>query len=98
MPTPYDDYQKTGMDKAIKFAKILCGIVQTFEPIIRAKFPDNGAIIALLEAIKSVCTLLPAADAEFQQYQLDQTMPPADAEDAAGIDPSAPAAVPPDFT
>lgn len=95
---PYEDYQKTGMDKMIKLAKVLCRLVQTFEVIIRAKFPDNVAIIALLEAIKNLCVLIPDADAEFQAYILDQTLPPADPNEISGINPDAPSAKPPDLT
>lgn len=98
MSNPYVDYQKTGLDKMIKLAKILCRLVQTFEVIIRAKFPDSLPIIALLEAIKNLCLLVPDADAEFQAFILDQTPPPADASEAAGINPDAPAAQPPDLT
>lgn len=99
MPTnPYADYEKTGMDKMIKLAKVLCRLVQTFEVIIRAKFPDNVAIIALLEAIKNLCVLIPDADAEFQAYILDQTPPPSDPNEISGINPDAPAAQPPDLT
>lgn len=95
--SPYSDYERTGMDKAIKLAKTLCRIVQTFEVIIRAKFPDNGAIILLLEAIKNVCLLLPEADAEFLEYELSQIAPPADSGDTVGIDPTAPPAADPDL-
>ena len=98
MPTPYEDYKKTGMDKMIKLAKTLCFLVATFEVIIRAKFPDSVPIIALLDAIKVLCTLLPEADAEFQQWILDQTPPPADSGDIAGINPEAPAAPEGDIT
>ena len=98
MPTnPYEDYQRTGLDKMIKLAKVLCRLVQTFEVIIRAKFPDSAPINALLTAIATLCTLIPEADAEFQAYILDQTPPPADAGDTVGINPEAPAAQPPDL-
>jgi hypothetical protein len=95
--SPYADYERTGMDKMIKLAKVLCKTVAAFEVIIRAKFPDNGAIIVLLEAIKNVCLLLPAADAEFAVWELSQQPPPIDSGDTAGIDPTAPPAADPDL-
>lgn len=98
MPTPYEDYKKTGLDKMIKLAKTLCLLVQTFEVIIRSKFPDSVPINALLDAIKTLCLLVPDADAAFQEWVLDQTPPPADSADIAGINPDAPAAVDPDIT
>lgn len=98
MANPYESYEKTGLDKMIKLAKVLCRLVLTFEVIIRAKFPDSVPIIALLEAIKQLCVLVPDADADFQAYILDTTPPPADAGEAAGINPDAPAAQPPDLT
>lgn len=98
MPTPYEDYKKTGLDKMIKLAKTLCFLVQTFEVIIRAKFPDSVPIMALLDAIKALCLLIPDADAEFQQWILDQTPPPADSADIAGINPDAPEAPEGDIT
>lgn len=94
---PYEDYQRTGMDKMIKLAKVLCRLVQTFKVVIDAKFPDNVAIQALMTAILALCPLIPEADAEFQAFILSQTPPPADAGDTVGINPEAPAAVPPDF-
>jgi hypothetical protein len=98
MANPYADYQKTGMDKLIKLAKVLCRLVQTFKVIIDAKFPDSVAIQALVAAILLLCPLIADADAEFQEYQLDMTLPPADVGDSTGINPDAPAAVAPDFT
>jgi len=95
---PYEDYQKTGLDKMIKLAKILCRLVQTFKVVIDAKFPDNIAIQALVTAILALCPLIPDADAEFQAYQLDQALPPEDAGEIVGINPDAPAAVDPEFT
>lgn len=94
-PNPYADYQKTGLKKMIQLAKVLCQLVQTFEVIIRAKFPNSVPILALLTAIKELCALLPAADAEFQAFALDTTAIPSDTADLAGIDPSAPPAEPP---
>jgi len=95
---PYADYKKTGLDKMIKFAKVLCGLVATFKVVIDAKFPDNVAIQALVTAILALCPLIPDADAEFQAWALDQALPPADAGEIVGINPDAPAAVAPDIT
>jgi hypothetical protein len=97
MSTPYEDYQKTGLKKMIELAKVLCRLVQTFEVIIRAKFPDSVPIIALLDAIAVLCTLIPAADADFQAYALVTTPMPEDAAEIAGIDPTAPPAEDPDL-
>lgn len=94
---PYEDYQKTGLEKMIKFAKVLCGLVATFKVVIDAKFPDNVAIQALVTAILALCPLIPEADAEFKAYQLDMTLPPSDAGETGGINVDAPPAVPPDF-
>lgn len=93
----YENYEKTGYKKMLDLAKTLCRLVQTFEVIIRAKFPDSVPIIALLDAIKVLCELLPAADDAFQSLTLNTTPPESDAEMTPGYDPSAPAAVDPDF-
>jgi hypothetical protein len=97
MSNPYSDYKKTGMDKMLALAKTLCRLVNAFETIIINVFPDSPAIILLMGAIKNVCALLPEAEGEFLQWQLDQTLPPADAGDISGINPDAPAAIDPDF-
>lgn len=98
MPSPYDDYQKTGLDKMLALAKTLCRLVLTFKIIILAKFPDSLPIQALITAIEGLCALIPEAETEFRQWQLDQTLPPDDASENAGIDPDAPEALPPDYT
>jgi hypothetical protein len=95
---PYEDYQKTGLDKMIKIARTLCRLVQTFEIIIRAKFPDSVPINALLSAIAALCLLIPEAETEFRAYVVDATPPPSDALDTVGIDESAPPAASPDLT
>jgi hypothetical protein len=99
MPTsPYDDYKKTGVNKMLALAKTLCRLVQMFRVIIVAKFPESGAIYALLIIIDQLCELLPEADAEFKAYN-DSLVPPADtSEETGGYDPSAPEALPPDYT
>lgn len=98
MSNPYEDYKKTGLDKMIKLAKVLCRLVQTFKVIIDAKFPDSVPIQALVTAIIALCALIPDAESEFLAWELDQTLPPADVGDTLGINPDAPAAQPPDLT
>lgn len=98
MTNPYADYQKTGLDSMIKLAKTLCRLVQTFEVIIRAIFPDSIPINALLVAIKDLCVLIPEVETEFLQWETNTALPPADPLDTAGINPDAPEAVDPDFT
>jgi hypothetical protein len=53
-PNPYADFKRDGMDKVIALAKTLCRLILTFEVVIRAKYGDNIAIIALLEAVKNL--------------------------------------------
>lgn len=98
MTNPYADYEKTGLDKMIKLAKVLCRLVQTFAVIINAKFPDSVPIQALLAAILALCPLIADADAEFLAYKIDSTLPPSDAGETVGINPDAPAAVDPELT
>lgn len=97
MTNPYADYQKTGLDKMIKLAKTLCRLVLDFEVIIIAVFPDSDPIKFLLAAIKDLCALIPAAEAEFAAWEMNTALPPADPMDTAGINPEADEAVPPDF-
>lgn len=98
LPNPYAEREKTGYKKMLDLAKTLCRLVQQFEVIIRARFGDNIAIIALLESIKALCELLPEADAAFQAETLVITPPSETSEDTAGYDPSAPPAADPDLT
>lgn len=93
MPTDaYDDFKRDGLDKLIKLAKVMCATVNTFAPIIRGKYRDNVAIIALLEAISAVCSLLPEAQAEFDAFPPDDGLPPVDTSNIVGINPNAPIA------
>lgn len=94
---PYADYEKTGFKRLLDLAKLCCKLVGQWEVVIRAVFPDSLAILALLEAVKELCLLIPAADAEYLEATT-QAAPPSDVvEDTAGFDPSAPPAVDPDF-
>lgn len=98
MPNPYADYQRTGLDKMIKLAKVLCRLVLDFKIIILAVFPDSEPIKLLIAAIEDLCQLIPEAEAEFAAWELDVTLPPSDPAETAGINPDAPAASAPDIT
>lgn len=98
MANPYESYEKTGYKKLLDLAKTLCRLVQQWEVVIRAKFGDNLAIMALLEAVLQLCVLLPAADAEYQALTLVQTPPSDVVEETPGYDPSADEPLPPDYT
>lgn len=98
MTNPYADYQKDGLNTLLNLCKAMCRLIQQWEPVIREKYGDNDAIIALLDLNLELCALLPAADIAFKEISLDQTLPPADPSEAAGINPDAPDAVDPDFT
>lgn len=98
MSNPYADYQRDGFDKLLQLCKAMCRIVQAWEVVIREKYGDNTSIIALLDLTLELCALLPAADAAFKAIALDQTPPPEDPMDTAGINFDAPAAVDPDIT
>ena len=98
MTNPYADYKRDGMDRVLTLLKAVCRIIQQWEAVIREKYGDNTAIINLLDLTLELCALLPAADAAFAAISLDQTAPPADPSEAAGINPDAPAPVAPDFT
>lgn len=98
MANPYADYEKTGYKRMLDLAKTLCKLVALWEVVIRAKFPDSAPILALLDAIKALCLLLPEADAAYQAETL-VTTPPSDApEDTPGYDPAADPTQPPDLT
>jgi hypothetical protein len=98
LPNPYADYEKDGFNQLLKLCKAMCRIVQSWETVIRAKYGDNENIINLLDLTLELCALLPAADAAYQAENLVTTPPDATSEETAGYDPSAPEAVPPDFT
>lgn len=97
MTNPYADYEKTGYKRLLDLAKTLCRLVQQWEVVIRAKFSDNLAIMALLEAVLQLCVLLPAADAEYQALTLVVTPPEDTSETTPGYDPSADEPLPPDY-
>lgn len=97
MTSPYADVKRDGMNSLLKFAKLLCAIVQSFGAVIRSKYADNPAIIALVTAIDAVCALLPEAQAEFAEFPSDDGLPPSDPSEALGIDENAPPAPDPEI-
>lgn len=94
--TLYDNVQRDGSSKLIQLAKVLCRLVQTFGIILRAKYGDNVAIMALLTAIEGLCPLIGDAEQAFMDFG-GENAPIEDApSSAAGIDASAAAAPVPD--
>lgn len=55
---------RAGANQLMTFAKAMCRIVQASAPIIRARYADRAALLAVLTAAEGVCDLLPAAMAE----------------------------------
>lgn len=98
MSNPYDSYQRDGLDALLYIAKQACRLISVWEPVIREKYAENEAIIALLDLNIELCGLLPAALTEFKAISTDMTLPPSDTSEAAGINPDAPAAEAPDIT
>lgn len=98
MSSQYADYEKTGYKKMLDLAKTLCRLVTTWEVVIRAKFPDSLPILALLDAIKALCLLLPEADEAFTALTVVSTPPADTSEETGGYDPSAEPTQPPDLT
>jgi len=89
---------RDGLDKLIKLAKAMCQTVALFAPILIAKYPDNALITALLAAIQTVCNLIPEVEGTFL-IDTGQNEPIIDnPESIAGLDPTAPPAVPSDIT
>ena len=70
---------RPGNTQFLKFAQVLCRLTNVAAPAIRARFPDRTALLAVLTAAETVCSLLPEAMAE-------QAL--ADAMEAADFDPS----------
>lgn len=98
MSSFYGDREKTGYKKMLDLAKVLCRLVNDFEAIIRGRFPDSLPILALLDAIKALCLLLPEAEDAFLQETTNVAPPVASPEDTPGYDPSSPDPVDPEFT
>lgn len=95
-PSPYADWKRDGLSTLIKLARLLCNVVTSFAGIIRSKYADKPAIIALLTAIELACDALPDAQEEFRAIGSDDPEIPSDPSGLAGINPSAPAAGDPD--
>ena len=94
---PLADRAKDGLPELTKLARRMCLLVQQYKPVIVAKYGDNLVIMGLIVAIEVVCGLLPEAINEFAALDNDLSLPPADTGDTAGIDPSAPEDLPPDY-
>lgn len=98
MTNPYESYERTGYKSLLALARRLCILVAGLETAMRGRFGDNIAMMALLDAVLAICTLLPDADASYQAETLNSA-PPADAvEDVPGVDPSAYEPTAPDAT
>lgn len=91
-PSPYADWKKDGLTTIIKAARFLCGLVNQFGGIIKSKYADNPAIVALVIAAETLCAALPAAQAEFDAIPSDDPLPPSDPSTTPGIDTNAPEA------
>lgn len=89
---------KDGLKKLITLAKAMCATVAAFSALLLRKYPDNPTIAALLTAIAGVCALIPEVESEFIETTGDNSDPLEDPDGVAGIDPSAPPALPPDYT
>lgn len=83
---------RDGLDKIVALGKVLCRTVLLFTPILMKKYPDNGTIILLLQAINGVCLLLPDVENEFLTPTGDNSDPLEDPTGTPGINPSLPPA------
>lgn len=93
--TNYANVERDGTTTIINLAKALCRIVSATKHIIIAKFPDNSAIILLLEAIEALCPLIAAAEVQTIDFGGDNTIALEDPDNIPGIDASRPPAEPP---
>lgn len=66
---------RSGGNKFLLLAQTLCRLTNASAPIIRARFSDRPALLAVLTAAEAVCELLPAAQAE--QAEMDAMTPEA---------------------
>jgi len=94
MTSPYADWKKDGLTTVIRLARGLCVVINRYGGVIKSKFSENAAIVALVVAAEALCAALPEAQAEFDAFPSDDPLPPADPSMTAGIDENAPA--PPD--
>lgn len=91
MSTPLENRQRDGVSSLIEFARQTCRIVGAFGFIIEAKYPPDSPVGLLYIAVKNVCNLLPAAEADFYSPQSDNSGVISDPNDIPGINPGAPA-------
>lgn len=89
---------RDGIDKLVKFAKLLCALVQSFAPLWAKKYPDNPTIAALIVAINAVCAMLPDVESEFIHNTGDNSDVLENPENTNGINPSREPSYPPDYT
>lgn len=61
MPVPLASRQRDGSTVLYNAARVLCRIVTEFAPTLRAKYPSNEAMMALLTAIEAICPLIEPA-------------------------------------
>jgi len=85
---------RDGLDKLVKLGKLMCATVVAFTPLLKAKYPDNTTIDALIVAIAAVCTLLPDVENEFLMEGGTNEIPTDTPELIPGINPGLPAAPP----
>jgi hypothetical protein len=64
MPLDPQYTSRSGASSLLKIAATLCRLVGISAPLIRARFPERAALLALLSATEAVCGLLPAAMSE----------------------------------
>lgn len=95
-PSPYADWKRDGLVLVMRLARAVCGAISRYGHIIKSKYADKPAIVALVIAAETLCAALPNAQAEFDAIPSDDGTPPADPSTALGINPSAPPAGEPD--
>jgi hypothetical protein len=95
MSIQYENIKRDGVSTLVKLAKALCRIVIALGSIIRGKYPDDGAVIILLNAIEALCPLI--ADAEIEADLLTGDNQPVldDPSETPGINPGLPPAADP---
>jgi hypothetical protein len=99
MPTsPYADWKKDGLSKLIALASLLCGLIQKWGGVIKSKYADNAAIVALVLAAEALCAALPPAKEAFDSFSFDDSAIPGDTSTLPGINPGADPAEDPEAT
>lgn len=69
MPVAAEYNLRSGGNKFLLLAQTMCRLTNAAAPLIRAKYSDRPALLAVLTAAESVCAILPAAQAE--QAEMD---------------------------